>query len=138
VLPLCRAIANFPLPPDTERIFERMVGLSLVKTDLSTPLHVRIQDPLNNEKGPFNTTNFTKRNCKVVLSWVSELAQELAGPDFASGHRRGTTENIRPVRNDKILPGFSTYYNLRNSGGRIGIKYVQPLRWQILIRRTRL
>ncbi|MCE0423341.1 hypothetical protein LVW27_28340, partial [Klebsiella pneumoniae] len=42
---------NFPLPPDTERIFERMVGLSLVKTDLSTPLHVRIQDPLNNEKG---------------------------------------------------------------------------------------
>jgi hypothetical protein len=45
-----------------------MVGLSLVKTDLSTPLHVRIQDPLNNEKGPFNTTNFTKRNCKVVLS----------------------------------------------------------------------
>ncbi|GKP25383.1 hypothetical protein NUBL19415_50110 [Klebsiella pneumoniae] len=22
-----------------------------VKTDLSTPLHVRIQDPLNNEKG---------------------------------------------------------------------------------------
>jgi hypothetical protein len=47
-----------------------MVGLSLVKTDLSTPLHVRIQDPLNNEKGPFNTTNFTKRNCKVVLSWV--------------------------------------------------------------------
>jgi hypothetical protein len=39
----------------------------------------------------------------------SELAQELAGPDFASGHRRGTTENIRPVRNDKILPGFSTY-----------------------------
>lgn len=87
-----------------------MVGLSLVKTDLSTPLHVRIRDPLNNEKGPFNTTNFTKRNCKVVLSWVrSELAQELAGPDFASGHRRGTTENIRPVRNDKILPGFSAY-----------------------------
>jgi hypothetical protein len=94
-----------------------MVGLSLVKTDLSTPLHVRIQDPLNNEKGPFNTTNFTKRNCKVVLSWVrSELAQELAGPDFASGHRRGTTENIRPVRNDKILPGFPPA-NLRNSLG---------------------
>ena len=110
LLPLRRAIANFPLPPGTERIFERMVGHSLVNTDLSTPLHVRIQDPLNNEKGPFNTTNFTKRNCKVVLSWVrSELAQELAGPDFASGHRRGTTENIRPVRNDKILPGFSTY-----------------------------
>lgn len=81
MLPLCRAIANFPLPPDTERIFERMVGLSLVKTDLSTPLHVRIQDPLNNEKGPFNTTNFTKRNCKVVLSWVrSELAQDEQDP----------------------------------------------------------
>ncbi|SUF54975.1 RepFIB replication protein A [Salmonella enterica] len=50
MLPLCRAIANFPLPPDTERVFERMVGLSLVKTDLSTPLHVRVQDPLNDEK----------------------------------------------------------------------------------------
>jgi hypothetical protein len=79
-----------------------MVGLSLVKTDLSTPLHVRIQDPLNNEKGPFNTTNFTKRNCKVVLSWVrSELAQELAGPDFASGHRRGKTESM-------VTPVFAT------------------------------
>lgn len=48
MLSLCRAIADFTLATDTERILEGMVGFTLVEPDLGAPLHVRVEDPLYN------------------------------------------------------------------------------------------
>jgi hypothetical protein len=50
VLAFGRPVADFALAPDAEGVFEGMMGLALVQTDLGAALHVGIEQPLDDEE----------------------------------------------------------------------------------------
>jgi hypothetical protein len=84
-----------------------MVGLSLVKTDLSTPLHVRIQDPLNNERSvQYDQLHEAQlQGCFVVGK--KRACAELAGlilPAVIVAAQRKISGQFATIRS-----GFSTY-----------------------------
>ena len=51
------SVTDFTLATDAQRILEGMVGLALIETDLSTPLHVRVEDPLYNKECSLHAAN---------------------------------------------------------------------------------
>lgn len=53
------SIADFALPPDAQRVFECVMGFSFVQADLGTALHVRIEQPVDDEQCPFDPSDFT-------------------------------------------------------------------------------
>jgi len=57
MLALGGSVTDFTLATDAQRILEGMVGLALIETDLSTPLHVRVEDPLYNKECSLHAAN---------------------------------------------------------------------------------
>lgn len=67
MLALGGAVTDFTLATDTQSILESVVGLVLVEADLSTPLHVRVEDPLYNKECPLHAAN--SRNATARSFW---------------------------------------------------------------------
>ena len=51
VLSFGGSVSDFALTPDAQRIFQGMMRLTLVQTDLGTALYVGVQSPVDNEQG---------------------------------------------------------------------------------------
>lgn len=62
MLPLGGAVTDFALATNAQRILESVVGLALIETDLGTPLHVRVEDPLHNKECALHPANLPQRN----------------------------------------------------------------------------
>jgi hypothetical protein len=57
-----------------------MMGFTFVEAYLGAALHVGIQQPIDDKECPFDPSDFTKSDSKIVLPWMGwELLQELAG-----------------------------------------------------------
>ena len=68
VLALGRPITDLALTADPQGALEGMVCLSLVQADLRPALHVGIEQPVDDEERPFDPSDFTKGDSKVVLT----------------------------------------------------------------------
>tara|TARA_R110002072_G_scaffold194236_1_gene351481 strand:+ start:1388 stop:1597 length:210 start_codon:yes stop_codon:yes gene_type:complete len=49
MLPFGGAVADFTLATDTQGVFQRMVSLAFVQTDLGTALHIGVEQPVYDE-----------------------------------------------------------------------------------------
>lgn len=62
---LCRQRA---LPADTKGIFQSMMCFAFVQSDLSTALHVNIEQPVDNKERALDAANLPKGNRQIVLT----------------------------------------------------------------------
>ena len=63
------------------------MGFTFIETDLGAALHVDIEQPIDNKKCPFDPSDFTQSDGKVMLTRMrSKLFQELAGRHDARHH----------------------------------------------------
>ena len=104
VLPLRGSVTDFALATDAQCIFEGMMGLALVETDLGAALHVSIKQPIDDEKRALDATYFTQGKCKLMLSWIGrKLLEQLTGRHDARRHRGHGPQDIRPILDDETL-----------------------------------
>ena len=76
VLTFGGSVADLPLATDAQGIFQGVVCLTLVQTDLCAALHVRIEQPFHNEQSPFHPSDFAQGHRQFMLSGVGcELPQ---------------------------------------------------------------
>ena len=105
VLTLGRPVADLALPPDPQGALQCVVRLALVQADLRSTLHVGIEQPVNDEKRPFNPSDFAKGDSKVVPARPGcEFPQQLAGPHDSRGHGGRAAQDVRPVGDDRVFP----------------------------------
>lgn len=109
VLPLCGTVADFALPPDAQGVFQGVMGLTLVQADLGPALHVRVEEPLDDEEGAFDAPDFAERNGQLVLARVGcELLEKLTWPHSARHHGGSRPQYAGPVLDDKTLTDLAT------------------------------
>ncbi len=70
VLGLACPIADFALAADPQGALQGMMRLALVQARTGPPLHVGIQQPVDDEERPFDPSDFTKGNSKIVLARI--------------------------------------------------------------------
>ena len=81
-------ITDFALPPDAQGVFQGVMGLALVETNLGTALHVGIKQPVDDEERALDAADFTQGKCQLVLAWIGcELFEQLTGRHDARCHR---------------------------------------------------
>ena len=86
VLPLRGPIPDFSLASDAQGILQGVVGFSLVQADVGTPLHGRVQRPVDHEEGALDAADFAQRRGEVVTARVGgQLAQDQTRGDRAGG-----------------------------------------------------
>ncbi|SFA60966.1 hypothetical protein SAMN04487972_13220 [Paracoccus halophilus] len=79
VLTFGGTIADFTLAADAQGVLQSVVCLALVQADLGPPLHVGIEQPVDDEERPFDPSDFPQGDRQLVLSGIGcELPQELA------------------------------------------------------------
>ena len=104
VLPLGGAITDFTLASDAQGVFQGVMRLALVQTNLGPALHVGVEKLLDDEEGPFDAAYFAKRNGQLVLARIGgELLEQLTGPHSARHHGGSGTQHAWPVLDDKAL-----------------------------------
>ena len=70
VLPLGGTVADFALAPDAQGVFQGVMGLALVQSDLGPALHVSVEEPFDDEEGPLDAADFAERDGQLVLAWI--------------------------------------------------------------------
>ena len=70
VLPFGGSVADFALAADAQGVFQGVVCFTLVQTDLRTALHVRIEQPFDDEERPFHPSDFAQGHRQFMLSGV--------------------------------------------------------------------
>lgn len=132
VLAFGSTISDFALTTDAQRVFQSMMGLPLIKTNLSAPLHISIEQPLNNEQRPFDPTDFAQGHGQLVLTGVrGEFLQQLAGWHDPCGHGGNGSQDDRPVLNDQLLSDLATDQSAQFFRSSRWVKEIQALGWQI-------
>ena len=77
VLSFGRAVLYFALPADAQSILQRVMRLTFVQFDLHSPLHIRVEYPIQHEQCAFDTADFPQSNGEIVLAWIrSQLGVE--------------------------------------------------------------
>lgn len=77
VLSFGRAVSYFALPADAQSILQRVVRLTFVQSDLHSPLHIRVEHPIQHEQCAFDTADFPQSNGEIVLARIrSQLGVE--------------------------------------------------------------
>ena len=80
MLTLCAAVADFALAANAQGILQGVMCFAFVKPELSAPLHVGIKQSFDDKECPFDPSDFTKCDGKVMPARVrGELSQELTG-----------------------------------------------------------
>ena len=77
VLAFGGAVADFTLAADAQGVFQGMMGLSLVETNLGAALHVGIEQPFDDEQRPFHPPDFLEGFGQRVLAGVTSLCPPL-------------------------------------------------------------
>lgn len=73
VLTFSSAVPDFTLSANAKCVFQGVMRLTFVQTDLGAALHVGVQQPFDNEQGALDTTDLSQRHCKFMLSRVPGL-----------------------------------------------------------------
>ena len=68
VLALARAVADFALSPDAERVLECVMSLALVQAGVGPALHIGIEQPVDDEERSFDPSDFAESNGQFVLA----------------------------------------------------------------------
>ena len=88
VLALARAVADFALTPDAERVLEGVMSLALVQAGVGSALHIGVEQPVDDEEGAFDPSDFAESDGQFVLARIGrELSQQLAGRQDATAGR---------------------------------------------------
>ena len=58
VLALDRAVADFALASDPERVLERVMSLALVQAGVGSALHIGVEQPVDDEERSFDPSDF--------------------------------------------------------------------------------
>lgn len=132
VLPLGGPVPNFALSSNAQGIFQRVMGLSLVETDLGAALHVGVEQPIDDEERAFDAPDLAQGLCQFVLARIGcELLQQLTGRHGAGSHGCSSAQDIGPVLDDEVfpdLPADQPPQRLRRAGR---VEEIEPLGRQI-------
>ena len=103
VLALARAVADFALAPDPERVLERVMSLALVQAGVGSALHVGVEQAVDDaersdEEGAFDPSDFAESGGQFVLARIGrELSQQLARRQGATGRGGSNPQDVRPA-----------------------------------------
>ena len=98
VLTLARAVADFALASDAERVLERVMSLALVQAGVGSALHIGVKQPVNDEERSFDPSDFAESDVQFVLARIGpELSQQLAGWKDATSQGGSNPQDVRPV-----------------------------------------
>ncbi len=109
VLALARAVADFALSPDPERVLEGVMSLALVQTGVGPALHVGVEQPVDDEERAFDPSDFPESDGQFVLA---RLARVAATRRMLAQFRTITSSRIllsvNPIRGCGTRPGSKT------------------------------
>ncbi len=99
VLALGCSITDFTLATNAQGVFQRMLlRIALIQADSGTALHISIQQPIDDEQGPFDPADFAQCDRKFMLSGIGcKFPQELAWRHRAHHHGCRAAQYICPV-----------------------------------------
>ena len=76
VLALAEAVADFAPTPDAERVLEGVMSLALVQAGVGPALHIGAEQPVDDEEGAFDASDFSESDGQFVLARIRrELSQ---------------------------------------------------------------
>lgn len=128
VLTFDGSITDFALTPNSQGVFQGMVGFALVETDICPALHFDIENPFDDEERSFDPPDFPQRNREVMLPRAGGQGfKELARSDPTGNHRRDASKDVWPVCDDRILPDPVTCHPLQLFGNGFPIEHMQLL-----------
>ena len=96
VLALARAVADFALASDPERVLERVMSLALVRAGVGPALHIGVEQPVDDEERSLDPSDFAESDSQFVLA---RIGRELFIPAGAALSVRGPSSgraNPRP------------------------------------------
>lgn len=70
VLAFCGSVLNLSLATNAQCILQGVMRLTFVQTSLCTTLHVRIEQPINDEQSAFDAADLPKGDGQFVLTWI--------------------------------------------------------------------
>ena len=103
VLALARAVADFALAPDPERVLERVMSLALVQAGVGSALHIGVEQPVDDEERSdeersFDPSDFAESDGQFVLARLGrELSQQLAGRKDVTGQGGSNPQDVWPA-----------------------------------------
>ena len=98
VLALVRAVADFALASDPERVLERVMSLALVQAGVGSALHIGVEQPVDDEEGSFDPSDFAESDGQFVLARIGrELSQQLARRKGTAGQGGSNPQDVWPA-----------------------------------------
>ena len=95
VLALAGAVADFAMAPDPERVLERVMSLALVQAGVGSVLHIGVEQPVDDEEGSFDPSDFAESDGQFVLTRIGrELSQQLARRKGATGQGGNNPQHV--------------------------------------------
>lgn len=127
VLALSGAVPDFTLATDPQGVFQGVMGLALVQPDLSTTLHIRTEQPFNDEQCPLDFAHFTKGKGQLMLARIrSDFFQQVAGWHDSCGPGCHGPQYVGPVLDNQALPDFAANQAAQFCRGCRRIEYIKP------------
>ena len=132
VLALARAVADFALTPDAERVLEGVMSLALVQAGVGPALHIGVELPVDDEERSFDPSDFSESDGQFVLARIGrELSQQLTRRKDPAGQGGSNPQDIRPVAHDHVLPDFVSGQSDQGFRNASGLEDMQPFRRQV-------
>ena len=121
MLALARAVADFALASDPERVLERVMSLALVQAGVGSALHICVEQPVDDEERSFDPSDFAESDGQFVLARIGrELSQQLARGKGAASQGGSNPEDVwpAPLRYSFIPAGAALSVRGSSSGRR--------------------
>ena len=81
------------------------MSLALVQAGVGPALHIGVEQPVDDEEGSFDPSDFAESDGQFVLAGIGrELSQQLARQKGAAGQGGSNPQDVRPVPHDHVLP----------------------------------
>ena len=69
VLAFAGAVADFALASDAEGVLEGVMSLALVQAGVGPALHIGVEEPVDDNEGTFDPSDFAESDGQFVLAW---------------------------------------------------------------------
>ena len=90
VLALARAVADFALTPDAERVLERVMSLALVQAGVGPARNIGVEQPVDDEERAFDPSDFSESDSQFVLARIGDELSQMEIAVFDSNPVRST------------------------------------------------
>lgn len=70
VLALSAPITDFALAANAKGVFQGVMRLALIQTNIGTALHIGIEQPVDDEQRTLYAPDFPERQGKFMLTWI--------------------------------------------------------------------